>query len=141
MTPDQIQHREQIILDYSNSYRAIYDAGAIEHGGLMTDLPVKKLAEEALNEFQDGYAYVHTLLHNADKVRIRLQQLKDILAEDYIDHYGWVFDADEKIIDENDDEFSDPTPISYLWTIDLIDYAYDPIRRIEAIERILYGEG
>ena len=117
MTPDQIQHREQIILDYSNSYRAIYDAGAIEHGGLMTDLPVKKLAEEALNEFQDGYAYVHTLLHNADKVRIRLQQLKDIFQEQI-----------DKGIQDNT-------------TVWLLEELYDPIRRIEAIERLIYGEG
>ena len=141
MTPDQIQHREQIILDYSNSYRAIYDAGAKEYGTVMSTLPAYQMAKEAMAEAQDGYAYNHVVKSQLDRVRIRLQQLKDILAEDYIDHYGWVFDADEKIIDENDDEFSDPTPISYLWTIDLIDYAYDPIRRIEAIERILYGEG
>lgn len=132
MSPDQIQHREQIILDYSNSYRAIYDAGAIEHGGLMTDLSVERLAKESLNEAQDSYAYNHTLLTNLDRVRTRLQQLKDTL-EKRLPVYS--ADLNLKIAKEYR-----PTWENSQYTVGELEELYDPIRRINAIIEILYGE-
>lgn len=127
MNLTQHQHLEKIIKDYTESYKKIYIAGAIEHGGLMTDLPVKKLAEEALNEAQDSYAYNHTLLTNLDRVRTRLQQLKNTLS---LEKYEW-FDADARIK-------KGPRPEGWITTVGDIDDYYDPIRRIEAIERILF---
>lgn len=112
----QKQHLEAIIKDYTKSYKEIYKAGAKEHKTIMSTLPVYMMAQEAMCEAQDGYAYNHVVKSQLDKVRTRLQQLKDSLQ------------AEVDICTQTN------SPVG------IIEHVYDPIRRIEAIETILFGD-
>lgn len=115
MNTDQINHREQIIMDWSNSYRPIYDKGAKEHQTVMSTLPVMMMVKEGMNESMDNYAYNHVAKSQLERVRTKLIQLK------------------EKFQAEVDDAIHGNESLEHLENI------YDPIRRIEAIERILFG--
>lgn len=118
ITPQQEHHREQIIQDFGDSYRPIYTRGAKEYQTKMYELPVFMMVQEGMNENQDGYAYGHVAKSQLEKVRTRLTALKEQIQE--------TVDASIK---------GEDTPVF------IIEKLYDPIRRIEAIERLLYGEG
>lgn len=126
MTEEQINHREQIILDWSNSYRPIYDNGAKEHQTVMSTLPVMMMVQEGMNEAQDNYAYNHVAKAQLEKVRTRLGALKHEMRRPTL-----LFSANNRAKIQ-----PDRLPRTTIYEAELRD---EVVRRVEAIERILFG--
>ena len=71
------------------------------------------------------------MIEDLERVRTRLTALKEQIATTNYYEYDWFYSADEWIYPLS---YADDYP-----TVGDIEDRYDPVRRIEAIERILYG--
>jgi len=74
MTDQQKEHRAKIMQAASMRIHAKYEAGAIEHGGLLSDLSADALLENAIDEAVDQVVYLLTLkdkldTHNISKIQ------------------------------------------------------------------------
>ena len=134
LSAQQQDHVREIITDYTAEYVVTYTRGAKEYGSLMSDLPALQMIKEAKQEAQDNYAYNHVAESQLEKVRTRLTALKELLEEKHLDQHDWLFNADVSMkLNSRPRMFRASEPVG------LLDDIYDPIRRIEAIERILFG--
>lgn len=61
MDDRQREHRAKIMQAASMRIHAKYEAGAIEHGGLLSDLSADALLENAIDEAVDQLVYLLTL--------------------------------------------------------------------------------
>ena len=61
LTDEQKEHRSYIAQQASVWLHKKYEAGAVEHDGLITDLSVEQLLDEAINEAIDQTVYLLTL--------------------------------------------------------------------------------
>lgn len=115
MTGEQQEHIEGINKRFTEFNHAKYTAGVKEHKSLLSSLPVTSLGVHALEEVADLVNYLYSLNDNLELIRTRLTALKDLLQETVDD-----------CIANNE-------------SLELIEEVYDPVRRVEAIERILFG--
>lgn len=61
MTPaDEIYAGDMIDYLATKTYSK-FEAGALEHGGHLWDIPIEKLAEEAENEAIDQFTYIYAM--------------------------------------------------------------------------------
>ena len=116
LNPEQLQHITSINERITAFNRKKYELGALEHKGFLGALPVLILLQALLEEVVDIINYLYSALDNLEKVKTRLTALKELL------------------------QVSVDFDIANNETVGVIEQEYDPIRRIEAIERLLYGE-
>lgn len=63
MTPEQEAHLRTVKIDFYSIVDAKYRKGQEEHGGDLTDMPVLKLIDSAIEEAVDQFVYLTTLRH------------------------------------------------------------------------------
>lgn len=69
MTDQQRAHRAKIMQRLSVLAHAKYEAGALEHGGLLSDHPVEWLTDNAIEEVIDLAVYLLTLKEKLNEQR------------------------------------------------------------------------
>jgi hypothetical protein len=115
LNPEQLQHITSINERITAFNRKKYELGALEHKGFLGALPVLVLLQALLEEVVDIINYLYSALDNLERAKTRLTALKELLQETVDD-----------CIANNE-------------SLELIEDVYDPIRRIEAVEALLYG--
>lgn len=136
MTGEQQDHIKGINQRFTEFNHAKYTAGVKEHKDLLSSLPVTSLGIHALEEVADLVNYLYSLNDNLELIRTRLTALKEELQSKIptysADHhlllrmFGLKYTGDFGSIYKYAE-----------FTVDELEELYDPIRRVEAIERLL----
>lgn len=113
MTGEQQDHIRGINQRFTEFNHAKYTAGVKEHKNLLSSLPVASLGNHALEEVADLVNYLYSLNDNLELIRIRLTAMKE---------------SQQELVD---------VAIENNHSLHTIEALYDPIRRVEAIERLL----
>ena len=129
MTGEQQDHIQGINQRFTEFNHSKYTAGVKEHKNLLSSLPVTSLGVHALEEVADLVNYLYSLNDNLELIRTRLTALKESLTRISDDY----FDADWKLVVYG--HLTTPHP-----SVEELENHYDPIRRVEAIETILFGD-
>jgi len=116
MTPQSQADLDYLMDSYNSNYPKRFITGSLKYNTLLSEKSALRNAFDTREELWDGIAYINFNIQKLEQVRTRLTALKETLQEQ-VDDY----------IQSNE-------------SLEHIEDAYDPIRRIEAIERILYGQ-
>ena len=66
MSPNQQLHLDSLVASFESLVRPKYEAGAKEHGGTLSDMPVRDLLVNAREEVIDMFVYLQTAIEKLD---------------------------------------------------------------------------
>lgn len=116
MTPQSQADLDYLMDSYNTNYPKRFIAGSKKYNTLLSDKSALQNAFDTREELWDGIAYINFNIQKLEKVRTRLTALKEQLQENVY------------------------TCIQNNESLELLEEVYDPIRRIDAIMDILYGQ-
>lgn len=76
MTPQDQQFLEGMIERLTGDTRTKFEAGKLEHGGHIWDIPPQRLARETMNEAIDLFTYIYTLEKNLGSLLEHVKRLE-----------------------------------------------------------------